>query len=108
MLLDAGIIRNKLKVKSAISNAQAFIRVQKKFGSFSKYMWSFVNHQPIINHFKSMSEIPAKTALSDAFSKDLKKRGFKFVGSTVISAHMQACGMLNDHIFSCFRHPQNI
>lgn len=108
LLLDAGIIRNKLKVKSAISNAQAFIRVQKEFGSFSKYMWAFVNHQPIINHFKSMSEIPAKTALSDAFSKDLKKRGFKFVGSTVIYAHMQACGMVNDHIFSCFRHPQNI
>lgn len=107
LLLDAGIIRNKLKVKSAISNAQAFIRVQKEFGSFSNYMWSFVKHQPIINHFKSMAELPAKTTLSDAFSKDLKKRGFKFVGSTVIYAHMQACGMVNDHIVSCFRHPEN-
>jgi DNA-3-methyladenine glycosylase I len=107
LLSNAGIIRNQLKIRAAISNANAFIKVQEEFGSFSKYMWAFVNHQPIINHFKTMKEVPANTELSDALSKDLKKRGFKFVGSTVIYAHMQACGMVNDHLTSCFRHPLN-
>jgi len=107
LLQDAGIIRNKLKVKSAISNAQAFIRMQEEFGSFDKYLWAFVDHKPIVNHFKDISEVPATTELSDRLSKDLKKRGFKFVGSTVIYAHMQACGMVNDHLVDCFCHPKN-
>ena len=102
LLLDAGIIRNKLKVYSAVSNAQAFIKVQEEFGSFSKYIWGFVNGKPIDNNRKSLKEVPATTPLSDAISKDLKKRGFKFVGSTVVYAHMQATGMVNDHITSCF------
>lgn len=107
LLGNAGIIRNKLKIRSAISNAKAFIKVQQEFGSFSKYLWAFVNHQPIINHFETMKEVPATTELSDQISKDLKKHGFKFVGSTIIYAHMQACGMVNDHLTSCFRHPDN-
>jgi len=104
LIQDAGIIRNKLKVKAAISNAQAFMEVQKEFGSFSKYIWGFVNGKPIKNDFKSLSELPANTPLSDTISMDLKKRGFKFVGSTVIYAHMQATGMVNDHVESCFRY----
>ena len=104
LLQDTGIIRNKLKIKSAISNAQAFMKVQKEFGSFSKYIWAFVNEKPIQNKFKTMHEVPANTPLSDTISKDLKKRGFKFVGSTVVYAHMQACGMVNDHLTTCFRH----
>jgi DNA-3-methyladenine glycosylase I len=107
LLQNAGIIRNKLKIKAAINNAQAFMKVQEEFGSFDHYMWGFVNHQPLINHFDSLSEVPAKTPLSDEFSKDLKQRGFKFVGSTVVYAHMQACGMVNDHVVTCFRHPEN-
>ena len=103
LINNAGIIRNKLKIRATISNAQAFMDIQKEFGSFSKYIWGFVNHQPINNQWKSMEEIPATTELSDKLSKDLKKRGFKFVGSTVIYAHMQATGMVNDHITSCFR-----
>lgn len=102
LLQDAGIIRNKLKVNAAVSNAKAFIKVQEEFGSFSKYFWAFSNHQPIINHFDSMNNIPATTELSDTISKDLKKRGFKFTGSTVVYAYMQACGMVNDHVTSCF------
>ena len=104
LLQDAGIIRNKLKIKATITNAQLFIDVQKEFGSFSKYIWSFTNGKPIKNNFKNMSEIPATTELSDQLSKDLKKRGFKFVGSTVIYAHMQATGMVNDHTTECFRY----
>lgn len=100
---NPGIIRNRLKIKAAVTNAQAFIKVQEQEGSFSKYIWSFVNHKPIINHFKTLSEVPATTSLSDTISKDLKKRGFKFVGSTVIYAHMQATGMVNDHLLSCFK-----
>jgi len=103
LLLDAGIIRNKLKVRSAVSNAQAFMLIQKEFGSFSKYIWAFTNGTPVINHPKTMKEVPATTPLSDDISKDLKKRGFKFVGSTVIYAHMQATGMVNDHIADCWR-----
>lgn len=101
LLQDAGIIRNKLKVKAAISNAQAFIKIQEEFGSFSKYIWGFVDEKPIDNKFTSMSDMPAFTPLSDKISKDLKKRGFKFVGSTIVYAHMQATGMVNDHIVDC-------
>lgn len=106
LLQDQGIIRNKLKIKATISNAQAFINVQKEFGSFSKYIWFFTNGKPIKNNYKNMSDIPATTALSDIISKDLKKRGFKFVGSTVIYAHMQATGMVNDHVVDCFRYKE--
>ena len=104
LLQDAGIIRNKLKVRATISNAVAFMKIQKEYGSFSKYIWGFVNDAPIQNNIKSMSEIKATTATSDKLSKDLKKRGFKFVGPTVIYAHMQATGMVNDHAIDCFRH----
>jgi DNA-3-methyladenine glycosylase I len=106
LINNAGIIRNKLKIRATISNAQVFMDIQKEFGSFSKYIWGFVNHKPINNKWKSMDEIPATTELSDKLSKDLKKRGFKFVGSTVIYAHMQATGMVNDHITNCFRHQE--
>jgi DNA-3-methyladenine glycosylase I len=102
LLLDAGIIRNQLKIRATISNAIAFMKVQEEFESFSKYIWNFTNGIPIENNRKSLSEIPATTPLSDAISKDLKKRGFKFVGSTVVYAHMQATGMVNDHIVNCW------
>ncbi|WP_417442966.1 DNA-3-methyladenine glycosylase I [Joostella sp.] len=104
LLLDEGIIRNKLKIKSTITNAQLFMSVQKEFGSFSEYIWSFVDGKPLQNKVKNYKEAPANTEISDAISKDLKKRGFKFVGSTVIYAHMQATGMVNDHEVSCFRY----
>jgi len=104
LINDAGIIRNKLKIKATISNALSFIEIQREFGSFSKYIWGFVDHKPINNKWKSLNEIPATTELSDKLSKDLKKRGFKFVGSTVIYAHMQATGMVNDHVIDCFRY----
>lgn len=104
LLQDAGIIRNKLKIKATITNAQLFMNIQKEFGSFSKYIWSFTDGKPIKNKFKSMSEVPATTEISDTLSKDLKKRGFKFVGPTVIYAHMQATGMVNDHTTDCFRY----
>lgn len=103
LLQNAGIIRNKLKVNGAVINAQKFIEVQQEFGSFDQYIWSFVNHTPIVNKIKSMKEAPATSPESDALSKDLKKRGFKFVGSTIMYAHMQACGLVNDHLVSCFR-----
>lgn len=98
---NAGIIRNRLKMNAAVTNAQAFIKVQKEFGSFSKYIWGFVNGKPIDNKPKTLKEVPATTPLSDEISKDLKKRGFKFVGSTVVYAHMQATGMVNDHLLDC-------
>lgn len=104
LLKFEGIIRNRLKVEAAVSNAKAFIAVQKEFGSFSKYQWSFVGGQAIQNKRKNLSEVPATSPESDAFSKDLKKRGFKFVGSTIIYAHMQAVGMVNDHVITCPRH----
>lgn len=104
LLQDEGIIRNKLKVASAVTNAKAFMEVQKEFGSFSNYIWEFVNNEPLKNAIKSHKETPANTPLSDAVSKDLKKRGFKFVGSTVVYAHMQATGMINDHLENCFRY----
>jgi DNA-3-methyladenine glycosylase I len=103
LLKDAGIIRNKLKIDGAITNAKAFLLVRKEFGTFDKYIWSFVNGKPIQNKFKSLKELPAKTKLSDTISDDLRKRGFKFVGSTIVYAHMQATGMVNDHIVSCYR-----
>lgn len=104
LLLDAGIIRNKLKINATITNAQSFMKIQKEFGSFSKYIWDFVDGKPIKNDFKDYRNAPANTPLSDTISKDLKKRGFKFVGSTIIYAHMQATGMVNDHEISCFRY----
>lgn len=104
LLKDPGIIRNRLKIASAINNAKAFLNVQKEFGSFAKYQWSFVNGKPLVNRRRSLKEVPARTDISDAFSKDLKKRGFNFVGSTIIYAHMQAVGMVNDHTSDCFRH----
>lgn len=104
LLQNPGIIRNKLKVHATISNAQAFMDVQKEFGSFSQYIWGFVDYEPIRNTLANYKHAPATTPLSDAISKDLKKRGFKFVGSTVIYAHMQATGMVNDHEVNCFRY----
>lgn len=106
LLQDSGIIRNKLKVNSAVTNAKAFIEIQKEFGSFTEYIWRFVDGKTIKNNWESSKEVPATTQESDALSKDLKKRGFKFVGSTVVYAHMQATGMVNDHIESCFRHSE--
>jgi DNA-3-methyladenine glycosylase I len=104
LLQDAGIIRNKLKIKATVTNAQAFIKIQEDFGTFSSYIWKFIDHQPIKNKFADYKNMPANTPLSDTISLDLKKRGFKFVGSTVIYAHMQATGMVNDHELSCFRY----
>lgn len=107
LLQNSGIIRNQAKIRATISNAIAFIEVQKEFGSFSKYIWGFVDGKPIVNSYTELKNIPARTALSDKISTDLKKRGFKFVGSTVIYAHMQATGMVNDHLTDCFCHPDN-
>ncbi|GAA4280583.1 DNA-3-methyladenine glycosylase I [Gaetbulibacter aestuarii] len=104
LLNDAGIIRNKLKIKATVSNAQAFMIIQDEFGSFSNYIWGFVDGKPIKNELKNHKEAPANTPLSDRISADLKKRGFKFVGSTVVYAHMQATGMVNDHEVQCFRY----
>jgi DNA-3-methyladenine glycosylase I len=106
LLKNPGIIRNRLKVESAVTNAQAFLKVQKEFGSFSRYQWSFVKGRPITNKRRALHEIPATTEISDAFSRDLKKRGFRFVGSTIVYAHMQAVGMVNDHVTQCFRYRQ--
>lgn len=106
LLNDQGIIRNKIKIRAAVSNAKSFIKVQNEFGTFSKYIWGFVNQKPIINSWNDISELPAKTDLSDIISADLKKRGFKFVGSTVVYAHMQATGMVNDHVVGCFRYKE--
>ena len=106
LLNDSGIIRNRLKIKAAISNAHAFLKVAREIGSFDKYIWGFVDNKPIDNQWRGLSDIPAKTQLSDQVSADLKKRGFKFVGSTTIYAHMQAVGMVNDHTLDCFRHRQ--
>jgi DNA-3-methyladenine glycosylase I len=106
LMNDKGIIRNRLKIESAVQNARAFLKVSDEFGSFDRYQWRFVEGKPIINHFKSMKEVPARTEISDALSKDLLKRGFKFVGSTICYAHMQAVGMVNDHLVGCFRHKE--
>jgi DNA-3-methyladenine glycosylase I len=106
LLKDAGIIRNRLKIEGAVANARAFIQVREEFGTFDRYIWSFVDGKPIQNNFKSLTELPATTDLSDLISGDLKKRGFKFVGPTIVYAHMQATGMVNDHVVGCFRHTE--
>jgi DNA-3-methyladenine glycosylase I len=104
LLLDPGIIRNRQKIEAAVRNARGFLAIQEEFGTFDAYSWRFVGGQPILNRWKLMKQIPATSAESDAFSKDLKHRGFSFVGSTVIYAHMQAVGMVNDHLVGCFRY----
>jgi DNA-3-methyladenine glycosylase I len=104
LIQDAGIIRNRLKILATVTNAQHFLEVQEEFGSFDKYIWQFVNYKPIVNRWKQSSQIPAKSNESDAMSKDLQKRGFKFVGSTICYAFMQAAGMVNDHLVGCPRH----
>ena len=106
LLSDPAVVRNRAKVAASIGNAQAFLEVQAEFGTFSDYIWAFTDGQPIQNAWKTLSEIPAKTDLAETISKDLKKRGFKFVGPTIIYAHMQATGMVNDHLVSCFRHSE--
>jgi DNA-3-methyladenine glycosylase I len=106
LLADPGIIRNALKVRAAINNAQRFLEVQDEFGTFGRYIWAFVDGRPIRNRFRSHSAIPARTELSDKISAQLKGRGFKFVGSTIVYAHMQATGMVNDHLVTCYRHAQ--
>ena len=106
LLQNPGIIRNKLKVNAIVTNAQAFINTQQEFGSFSHYIWSFVDNQPVKNAVSDYKEAPANTKLSDQISKDLKKRGFKFVGSTIVYAYLQACGIVNDHETTCFRYDQ--
>jgi DNA-3-methyladenine glycosylase I len=106
LMLDPGIVRNRLKIESAVRNAKAFLAIQKEFSSFDAYAWAFVGGKPKVNRWTSLRQIPATSPESDAFSKDLKKRGFNFVGSTVIYAHMQATGMINDHLVDCFRHRQ--
>lgn len=104
LMNDEGIIRNRLKIEAAINNAKSFLAIRDKFDSFSNYIWSFTGGSPIINNYKSINELPAKTELSDRISKDLRKRGFKFMGSTIVYAHMQATGMVNDHYTYCFRY----
>jgi DNA-3-methyladenine glycosylase I len=104
LMLDPGIIRNRLKIEAAVANARAFLQVRAEFGSFDRYIWQFVGGQPKVNHWQSLSEVPATSPESDAMSKDLKKRGFKFVGSTICYAFMQATGLVNDHLVTCFRY----
>jgi len=106
LLADQGIIRNKAKILAAINNAARFLEIQDEFGSFSNYLWAFVNNKPVKNHFEHLSQIPASTSLSDSISRDLKKRGFKFLGTTVVYAHLQATGLVNDHLTTCFRWKQ--
>ena len=108
LLNDKGIIRNRLKINASITNAEAFLRIQKEFGSFDKYIWSFVDGSPIINKWKTMSDIPTRSNESDLMSSDLKKRGFKFIGTTICYAFMQATGMINDHTIDCFRYKELI
>lgn len=104
LLADPGIIRNRLKVMASISNARLFLDIQQEYGDFASFIWRFVDHQPIINHWPTLEQVPATTAESDAMSRELKRRGFKFVGSTICYAYMQAVGMVNDHTLDCFRH----
>lgn len=106
LLKDASIVRNRLKIESAVANARAFLEVQGEFGSFDDYIWGFVDGEPIINRFRRDADIPASTPLSETISKDLKQRGFRFVGPTIVYAHMQATGMVNDHVIDCFRWPE--
>jgi len=103
LLLDEGIVRNRLKIASAVLNAKSYLKIKAEFGSFDSYIWQFVDDKPMVNHWKDLSEVPAKTSVSDAMSKDLKRRGFSFVGSTIMYAFMQACGLVNDHLVWCFR-----
>ena len=107
LLQNEGIIRNRLKLRSLAINAQAFMRVQEEYGSFREYLWQFVNHQPVINHWQTAEEVPASTPLSDLISKDLKKKGFKFIGTTIVYAYMQAIGMVNDHTAQCYLYPES-
>ena len=107
LLADPRIVRNRLKILSSIGNARAFLAVQKEFGSFDRYLWGFVDGRPVVNRWTELSQIPASTPLSDRVSKDLKQRGFRFVGSTIVYAHLQAVGVVNDHLVSCFRHPRS-
>jgi DNA-3-methyladenine glycosylase I len=107
LLANPGIVRNRLKVRAFIRNAHAFLRTQGEFGSFDAYTWRFVGDAPIVNRWQSLNELPAQTAVAQAMSKDLIKRGFTFVGPTICYAYMQACGMVNDHVIGCFRHPDN-
>ena len=104
LLADPGIVRNRLKVNSAVGNAKAFLAVQKEHGSFDSYLWEFVDGQQVHNRFRTMKQVPANTKISDALSRDLKRRGFRFVGSTIMYAYMQSVGMVNDHLVTCFRH----
>jgi DNA-3-methyladenine glycosylase I len=106
LLNDTGIVRNRLKIESSINNAKRFLEVQEEFGSFDNYLWGFTGGKSLVNKWKTLSEIPAKSDLSDAVSKDLKKRGFRFIGSTIIYAHLQAVGIVNDHLVSCFRYSE--
>ncbi|MDO5655112.1 MAG: DNA-3-methyladenine glycosylase I [Flavobacteriaceae bacterium] len=107
LLHDPGIIRNSMKIRAAVNNAQRFIEIQQEFGSFCNYIWGFTNNKVVFGNYKQPSQIPANTPLSDLISQDLKNRGFKFVGSTVIYAHLQATGIVNDHLESCFKNPLN-
>jgi len=107
LLQNEGIIRNKLKIAASINNAMMFIKIQEEFGSFDNYIWTFVDNQPLINHWENITAVPATTELSDKVSKDLKKRGFKFLGSTIIYSYLQATGIINDHITSCFKYTNN-
>ena len=104
MLLDPGIIRNRKKIESSVNNARKFIEIQEQHGSFCNYLWGFVDGKQVVNHFQDLSRLPASTPLSDTISKDLKQKGFKFLGSTIIYAHLQATGLVNDHLVDCFRH----
>ena len=104
MLQDPGIIRNRNKIESSINNAQRFLDIQEQFGTFCSYLWGFVEGKQVVNHFKGLSDIPATTPLSDLLAKDMKKRGFRFLGSTILYAHLQATGLVNDHLVSCYRH----
>jgi len=106
LMNNAGIIRNRLKIHATIQNAKSFLKVREEFGSFDQYLWRFVDGKPLINRRQTMKEVPARTEISDAMSRDLLKRGFKFVGSTICYAHMQAVGMVNDHLMTCFRHKE--
>lgn len=107
LLNDVGIVRNRLKVQSVITNAQAFLKIKQEYGSFSNYIWGFVDHKPMINHWETIKDVPSTTEISDVMSKRLKKDGFKFVGSTICYSFMQAVGMVNDHTLNCFCHPSN-
>ena len=106
LLANDGIVRNRLKIASAVANARAFLKIKDEFGSFDAYVWSFVDGRPIVNRWETLADVPARTDVSDRLSRDLKKRGFNFVGSTIMYAFMQACGLVNDHLVSCFRHKE--